>query len=106
VAASHLRARCSRHWQLLALFVLFPFTFFGANFGAGWPTIIAIHLESTSTPVIAAATLGSIGFAVVLVRAAASFLPQQSAGNAEVRASIPGTKHKQPVTGIAEQRST
>ncbi len=109
VAASHLRARCTGQWQLLGLFVLFPCTFFMANFGAGWPTIIAIHLENTSTPVIAAATLVSIGFAVVLVRAAASFLPQRSAGNAEDRVSIPGTKHKQPVSGdagVAAKRSS
>ena len=88
VAASQLRARCTGQWQLLGMFVLFPCTFFMANFGAGWPTIIAIHLENTSTPVIAAATLVSIGFAVVLVRAAASFLPQRSAGNAEACESI------------------
>ena len=109
VAASQLRARCTGQWQLLGLFVLFPCTFYMANFGAGWPTIIAIHLENTSTPVIAVATLVSIGFAVVLVRAAASFLPQGSAGNAEDRVSIPGTKHKQPVSGdagVAEKRST
>jgi hypothetical protein len=109
VAASQLRARCAGQRQLLGLFVLFPCTFYMANFGAGWPTIIAIHLENTSTPVIAAATLVSIGFAVVLVRAAASFLLQRSAGNAEDRVSIPGTKHKQPVfgdAGVAAKRST
>jgi hypothetical protein len=77
VAASQLRSRCNGQWQLLGLFVLFPCTFFMVNFGAGWPTIIAIHLENTSTPVIVAATLVSIGFAVVLVQAAASFLPRR-----------------------------
>src|SRR5271169_2058318 len=41
VAASQLRARCTAQWQLLGLFVLFPCTFFMANFGAGWPMIIA-----------------------------------------------------------------
>jgi hypothetical protein len=88
VAASQLRARCTGQRQLLGLFVLFPCTFYMANFGAGWPTIIAIHLENTSTPVIAAATLASIGFAAVLVRAAASFLPHASAGDAQDRASV------------------
>jgi hypothetical protein len=84
VAASQLRARCSGQWQLLILFVLFPLTFFGVNFGAGWPTIIAVHLEHPWTPLTAAATVLGIGFAVVLVRAAASFLPQKSAsGDAE-----------------------
>jgi len=89
VAASQLRARCTGQWQLLGLFVLFPCTFYMANFGAGWPTIISIHLENTSTPVIAAATLASIGFATVLVLAAASFLPERSAADAEDRASAP-----------------
>ena len=108
VAASHLRARCTGQWQLLGMFVLFPCTFFMANFGAGWPTIIAIHLENTSTPVIAAATLVSIGLAVVLVRAAASFLPQRSAADAEGHASIRGTKAQlvSGKVGVAEKRST
>jgi len=78
VAASQLRARCTAHWQLLGLFVLFPCTFFMANFGAGWPTIIAMHLEHTSTPVIAAAAVLSICFALILVQAAASFLRPRS----------------------------
>ena len=106
VAASQLRSRCTGQWQLLGLFVLFPCAFYMANFGAGWPTIIALHLEHTSTPVIAAAAVVSIGFAVVLVRAAASFLPQRSAGDAEDRTSIRGTKHTQPVSskvGVAGQ---
>ncbi|MDP7705138.1 hypothetical protein [Mycobacterium sp. TY815] len=78
MAASRLRAGCTNQWQLLGLFVLFPCTFFMANFGAGWPTIIAIHLEHTSTAVTAAATVLSICFAVALVRAASSFLPPTS----------------------------
>jgi hypothetical protein len=85
VAASRLRARCTSQWQLLGLFVLFPCTFFMANFGAGWPTIIAVHLEHTSTPVVAAATVVSLCFAVLLVRAAAVLLPQRPA--AEVTTS-------------------
>jgi hypothetical protein len=79
IAASVLRDRHTSLWQLLGLFVLFPCTFFMANFGAGWPTIIAVHLKHPSVPTVTAATVVSIGFAVVLVRAAASFLPQQPA---------------------------
>ena len=101
VAASLLRGRCTGQWQLLALFVLFPCTFFMANFGAGWPTIIAVHLEHTSTPVIAAATVVSICFAVLLVRAVASFLPPRSAADAADRASRLGETHVQPVLGEA-----
>jgi hypothetical protein len=101
VAASVLRDRHPNLWQLLGLFVLFPCTFFMANFGAGWPTIIAVHLKHTSTPVIAAATVTSIGLAVVLVRAAASFLPLRPAVDAAGRPSLSGTEHAHPVAGKA-----
>jgi hypothetical protein len=101
VAASQLRARCTAQWQLLGLFVLFPCTFFMANFGAGWPTIIAVHLEHTSTPVIAAATVVSICFGVVLVQAAAAFLPLRSANHAEDSASSRSEKRVHPVLGEA-----
>jgi hypothetical protein len=90
VAASQLRARCTAQWQLLGLFVLFPCTFFMANFGAGWPTIIAVHLKHTSTPVIAAASVVSICLAAVLVRATASFLSRSTADAAD-RASLSAT---------------
>ena len=101
VAASQLRARCTGQWQLLGLFVLFPCTFFMANFGAGWPTIIAVHLKHTSAPAITTATVVSICFALVLVRAAASFLPQQPAVDPAGRQSLSGTKHTQPLPGEA-----
>jgi hypothetical protein len=107
VTASQLRARCTAQWQLLGLFVLFPCTFFMANFGAGWPTIIAVHLKHTSTPVIAAATVVSIGLAVMLVRMSASFLPQGAADHAEGVPRVSATQHTQPVSGksgLAEQR--
>ena len=107
VAASQLRARCTAQWPLLGLFVLFPCTFFMANFGAGWPTIIAVHLEHTSTPVIAAATVVSIGLAVMLVRMSASFLPQGAADDAEGVPRVSATKHTKPISGksgLAEQR--
>jgi hypothetical protein len=87
-AASQLRVRATSQWQLLGLFVLFPCTFFGANFGAGWPTIIAVNLKHSSTPVVMAATVLSLCFAVVLVRAAAAFLPQQSAADAEGASAV------------------
>jgi hypothetical protein len=103
VAASQLRARCTAQWQLLGLFVLFPCTFFMTNFGAGWPTIIAVHLEHTSTPVVLVAAVISIFFAVILIGAAASFLPPQSAADGGGRSNTTGM---QPVRGnatIAEQ---
>jgi hypothetical protein len=84
VAAAVLRTKAKESWQLLGLFILFPCTFLMANFGAGWPMIIALHAERTSTALVAAGTLVSIAFAVVLVRAAASFLPNGSAGDVEI----------------------
>jgi len=99
VAASQLRARSTSQWQLLGLFVLFPCTFFMANFGAGWPTIIAVHLKNTSTPVVLVATVLSICFAAVLVRAAAPFLPPQSAAAGGGSGSTAGM---QPVHGEAD----
>jgi hypothetical protein len=101
IAASVLRDRHTSLWQLLGLFVLFPCTFFMANFGAGWPTIIVVHLKHTSTLAVTAATVVSIGLAVVLVRAAASFLPQQPAVDAASRPSRSGTTHTQPLPGEA-----
>jgi len=105
VSASQLRARCTGQWQLLGLFVLFPCTFFLANFGAGWPIIIAMHLAHTSTPVVAAATVLSICLALVLVRAAASFLPPRSIVAAEARDSSLDNG-VQPVLGQAGQSVT
>jgi hypothetical protein len=103
VAASRLRARCIGHWQLLGLFVLFPCTFFMVNFGAGWPTIIAVHLQHTSTPVVVVATVLSICFAVVLVGAAASFLPSQSAADASGRSKIEGVQRVRGKAAVVER---
>jgi hypothetical protein len=96
VAASVLRDRHTSRWQLLGLFVLFPCTFFMANFGAGWPTIIAVHLKHTSTPVVIAGTVVSICFAVVLARAAASLLPQ--------RPTVDPAGHPTPSGAVAAER--
>jgi hypothetical protein len=75
VGAALLRERVKSPIGLLGLFVLFPCTFFMANFGAGAPTIIAIHLQDGSRLVVALASALSIVFAVWLIRAASSLLP-------------------------------
>lgn len=100
VAAALLRRYASASWQLLGVVVIFPCTFFGANFGAGWPVIIALHLQRPSTALIAVATLVSIGLAVVLVRMAGAVLPL-AARNAEDRAGGIGEQQAQPVLGEA-----
>ncbi|WP_428311848.1 hypothetical protein [Hydrocarboniphaga sp.] len=75
VAAAELRKRTNGTAPLLGLFVLFPCMFYFANFGAGSPTIVALHVEGASIALITVATLISIGFAAVLVRTAAQLLP-------------------------------
>lgn len=75
VAAAELRRRSSGLVPLLGLFVLFPCTFFFANFGAGAPTIVALHLENTTPTIVAAATLISAVFALVLIWGASCLLP-------------------------------
>jgi hypothetical protein len=100
VAASQLRVRVTRRWQLLGLFVLFPCTFLMANLGAGWPAIIAVHLQDTTPLLVAGATVVSIGFAVVLVWAAATFLPQPARpAEAEGGSRGAGEQHPQPSLG-------
>jgi hypothetical protein len=97
VLASQLRARAAASWQLLGLFVLFPVTFFGVNFGVGWPTIIALHAKGTSTALIMAGTLVSIAFAVILVAIAAFFVPRRSADDAQHGPGSLAEQHSQPV---------
>jgi hypothetical protein len=76
VAASQLRHRAATsQWSLLGLLVLFPATFFGVNFGAGSPVIIAIHAAHVSQVAVYLCTLLSIVFAITLVRFAAVFVP-------------------------------
>jgi hypothetical protein len=75
VAAAQLRRRVSSTTGLLALFVIFPITFFMANFGAGAAVIIGIHAQHTTRLIVTLTTLVSIGCAAVLIRLAASFLP-------------------------------
>lgn len=67
----------STGWGLLSLLVVFPMTFFGANFGLGAPVIIAMHLDGglASAPMIWAATLLSIGMCSVAVYGLSRFLP-------------------------------
>jgi hypothetical protein len=75
VAAGLLRRRVSSTAGQLALFVIFPITFFMANFGAGAAVIIGIHAQNTTRLIVTLTTLLSIGCAGVLIRLAASFLP-------------------------------
>jgi hypothetical protein len=75
VAAAQLRRRVSSTTGLLALFVIFPVTFFAANFGAGAVVIIGIHAQHTTRLLVTLTTLLSIGGAATLIRLAASLVP-------------------------------
>lgn len=73
VAAAELRRRSSHPTALLGLFAIFPMTFYLANFGAGAPVIIALHLDKPSPSLVMLAALASIAFAFGAIRMAASF---------------------------------
>jgi hypothetical protein len=75
IAAAELRKRARSSLDLLALFAIFPVTFFGANFGAGAAVIVGIHLGNPTTAIVTVLTLVTMGCAVLLIRLAASFLP-------------------------------
>jgi hypothetical protein len=87
VAASQLRTRTASPWGLLGLFALFPATFFGANFGAGSPVIIAIHGTHASRVAVYLCTLLSIVFAIGLIRFAATLIPKP--GDADAGHTVP-----------------
>jgi hypothetical protein len=78
-AAAELRRRVTSHLPLLLLFVLFPCMFYFANFGAGAPTIIALHMDNPSPGIVKAATLLSILFALLLIHSVAQTLPKANA---------------------------
>ncbi|MGH3892903.1 MAG: hypothetical protein ACRDTW_15205 [Rhodococcus qingshengii] len=71
VSAALLRRYAKNLAGLLGLFVIFPITFFGVNFGAGWPMIVALHLENTSATIVAVGTAFSILLALCVIRGAA-----------------------------------
>jgi hypothetical protein len=94
VAAAQLRQRTASPWGLLGLFVLFPATFFGANFGAGSALIIAIHASHVSRLAVSLCTLLSIVFALALIRLAAALLPKtnpSASGSLSSGNALPGS---------------
>lgn len=69
--------KVSSGYGLLSMIVLFPMTFFAANFGIGYPIIIAMHLDNglASTWMVSAATLLSIGLCAFVIYGLAAFIP-------------------------------
>lgn len=82
IAAAELRKRAREPWQLAAIFLVFPFTFVAANYGGGMAMIVGLHAENTTEFIRYSTTLISMGCAVLLVRLAASFLPDTVQGPA------------------------
>lgn len=81
VAAALIWRKATAQWQLASLFVLFPITFFGANFGLGYPVIISMHLDNglSSTALVFAATLLSIALCTIAIYGLAAILPRKAA---------------------------
>lgn len=77
VVAVQIWRRIESSWGLLSLFVVFPVTFFGANFGLGSPVIIALHLDggAFSSAAVWAATFTSIALCAITVNGLSRFLP-------------------------------
>jgi hypothetical protein len=69
--------QASTAWGLLSLFVVFPMTFFAANFGIGYPVIIAMHLDDghATRTIIGAATVVVISLCAFVVYGVSRFLP-------------------------------
>jgi hypothetical protein len=80
LAAAELRRRTAKPLHLLGLFVIFPCTFYMANFGAGAPLIIALHLDTPSPILVEVCSAISICFAVLLIQGAARLLPAEGQG--------------------------
>lgn len=97
VAAAQLRQRTTGVAPLFGLFVLFPCTFYFANFGAGAPTIIAIHLDSPAPAFVMVATSLSIVFALLLIWTASLLLPATTVTQQSVR----GGAYKDPLASPA-----
>ncbi|MCK9282831.1 MAG: hypothetical protein M0P39_00930 [Rhodocyclaceae bacterium] len=79
LAAAELRRRTSSTAALLGLFALFPCTFYLANFGAGAPLIISLHLDNPSPTLVTICSAISIFFALLLIHGATKLLPRPTA---------------------------
>ncbi len=91
VLAVLLWRKVSTAWGLLSLFVLFPMTFFGANFGLGAPVIIALHLDDglSTDGLVAAATILSIALCAFAVYGLSRLLPDAPPNDALASDPVP-----------------
>jgi hypothetical protein len=77
IVAVHIWRRVESAWGLTSLFIVFPMTFFAANFGIGAPIIIALHLDGAefSRGLVWAATFLTIAMCAAVVNGLTRFLP-------------------------------
>jgi hypothetical protein len=77
VVAVQIWRRARTPWGLLGLIPVFPITMLGGNFGLGFPTVIALHLDeaSFSSGIVWAGTFLSMALCAVVVNLASRFLP-------------------------------
>jgi len=78
VVAVHVWRRVATSWGLTSLFLVFPVTFFAANFGIGSPIIIALHLDEGefSSGIVWGATFLTMALCAVAVNGLTKFLPE------------------------------
>lgn len=90
VVACHLWRRVETAWGLLGLFVVFPVTFFGANFGLGSPVILALHLDESefSSGIVWTATFLSMALCVLAVNGLSKFLPTRLEGSGSKASAV------------------
>lgn len=91
VLATQIWRRVRSNWGLTALFVAFPITMFGVNFGLGGPLIIALHLSPSefSRGLVWAGTLLSIAVCPIVINGAHRFIKGTSV--------VPAVESEQPV---------
>jgi hypothetical protein len=90
IAAANVRHRMKGPWQSVALVAIFPVTMLGANFGAGFPEILAIHTQEPSVWFVRATTLLSVVLVAGLVRLCIAMIPP--AGSQHAAAATTGAK--------------
>lgn len=76
VLATQIWRRVRSNWGLTALFVAFPMTMFGVNFGLGSPVIISLHLSANafSHGLVWGATFLSLALCPVAINGAHRFI--------------------------------
>lgn len=76
MAATALRRHVGEGWGLLSLGLLFPFTFYGVNFGLGAPVLVAINMPEVNPTLVQLASVFSILSAVGVIVGLSRLLPQ------------------------------